>query len=100
MTETWAPDGFRIVPLGPDTWDEFAQLITRNNGIFGGCWCIGYHPEAAGGGSVEAISETTDGRVAHGRFLFTGTVELLEDLGFSRVRQVGKHAWILTSTLD
>lgn len=49
----------------------------------------------AGGGLVEAISETTDGRQAQGRFLFSGTAELFEDLGFEKVRQVGKHAWIL-----
>ncbi len=179
---------YRVVALGPDTWDEFAELVERNNGIFGGCWCIGWHLAAkahldyratkerlvrtdaahaalvvdeggrvqgwaqygsaeelpgikhrreydkqppprpdwriacvyvdprhrgqgvarlaiegaldliarAGGGSVEAISEVTDGRVAQGRFLFSATAELLEDLEFERVRQVGKHAWILT----
>jgi hypothetical protein len=26
-------------------WAAFAELVERNNGIFGGCWCIGYHPE-------------------------------------------------------
>lgn len=184
--------GFSVVPLGPDTWDGFADLVERHNGIYGGCWCIGYHPEcgtkidhreakrdrvmndsahaalvvdadgavqawaqygdpdelagikhkreydkqppplpdwrltcvfvdkkhrgqglarlavegaleliaAAGGGSVEAISEVTDGRTAQGRFLFSGTVELLEDLGFARVRQVGKLAWIMTRAVD
>ena len=49
-----------------------------------------------GGGLVEAISEVTSGRRAQGRFLFSGTVELLEDYGFQRVRQVGKHAWIVS----
>jgi len=55
---------------------------------------------AAGGGLVEAISEVTEGRVAHGRFLFTATAELLEDHDFVRVRQVGKHAWILSRVVD
>lgn len=184
------PSGYSAVPLGADTWDLFAELVERNNGVFGGCWCIGFHPECGkiprsaqreakhdrvlhdeahaalvvdaegrcqawaqygspdelagikhrraydkepppvpdwrltcvyvdpkhrgqglataaiqgaieliaqqGGGLVEAISETTVGRVAQGRFLFTATAEHLEDLGFTRVRQVGKHAWILT----
>lgn len=182
-----------MVPLSPATWDLFAELVERNIGVYGGCWCIGFHPEcgkvprsahqqvkhqrvlddeahaalvldgdgccqawaqygrpdelagikhrraydkepppvpdwrltcvyvdprhrgqglaraavigaldlvaAAGGGLVEAISGTTDGRLAQGRFLFTGTVELLEDLGFTRGRQVGKHAWILSRTV-
>lgn len=52
-----------------------------------------------GGGTVEAISETTEGRVAQGRFLFSATAELLEDFGFERIRQVGKHAWIMTATV-
>jgi GNAT superfamily N-acetyltransferase len=25
--------------LGPDTWDAFAALAERHNGVFGGCWC-------------------------------------------------------------
>ena len=54
----------------------------------------------AGGGLVEAISEVTTGREAPGRFLFTATVELFEELGFTRVRQVGKHAWIVSRTLE
>ena len=178
---------YSVLPLDASSWDRFADLVARNNGIYGGCWCIGYHPEcgqrgishravkearvksgrahhalvvdttgaaqgwcqwgdpeelsnikhrrayeqdppprpdwritcifvdrkhrgqgiarmalggaleaiaARGGGRVEAISEVTAGRQAHGRFLFSGTVELLEDHGFVRVRQVGKHAWI------
>ncbi len=54
---------------------------------------------ADGGGLVEAISETTAGRKAQGRFLFSGTVELFEELGFTRVRPVGKYAWIVSHTL-
>jgi hypothetical protein len=25
--------------LGPDTWDAFADMVERHNGVFGGCWC-------------------------------------------------------------
>ena len=53
-----------------------------------------------GGGLVEAISETTAGREAQGRFLFSATVELLEQYGFTRGRQVGKHAWIMSRSVD
>ena len=45
---------------------------------------------------MEAIPEVTAERIAHGRFLYTATVELFEDFGFTRQRQVGKHAWIVT----
>jgi ribosomal protein S18 acetylase RimI-like enzyme len=181
---------YTVRPLDASTWDAFAELVERNNGIFGGCWCIAYHlqpgergtfdyraakearvrggrahaalvfddegaaqgwcqygsPEElpnikhrreydkdapprpdwritcfwvdkrhrgqgiaraalegalgqiaqAGGGRVEAISEVTAGREAQGRFLFSATVELFEQSGFSRSRQVGKHAWIVS----
>lgn len=183
---------YTIGPLEPATWDAFAELVERNNGIYGGCWCAPNHVEyergvsdprtlkeelvragrahaalvfdddgiaqgwcqygspeeldlkhgreyrkdpppearwriacifvdkrhrgqgvaraalegalaeiaAAGGGLVEAISETTTGREAQGRFLFSGTVELFEEFGFARIRRVGKHAWIVSRMID
>jgi ribosomal protein S18 acetylase RimI-like enzyme len=180
---------YTVRPLDASTWDAFAELVERNNGVFGGCWCIGYHLDVrqpgldhraakearvredrahaalvfddsgaaqgwcqygspaelpgikhrreydkdapprpdwritcfyvdkkhrgqgiaraalegaldqisqAGGGLVEAIPEVTAGREAPGRFLFSTTVELFEQYGFSRGRQVGKHAWIVS----
>ena len=53
-----------------------------------------------GGGLVEAVSEVTAGRQAQGRFLFSATVELFEQNGFTRVRQVGKHAWIMSRVIE
>jgi GNAT superfamily N-acetyltransferase len=185
---------YTIRPLDASTWAAFADLVERNNGIFGGCWCMGYHPEPSrtsaahnraakerrvhegrahaalvldedgvaqgwcqygspeelpgikhareygkepppaphwritcffvdkkhrgqgiaraaldgaldqiahcGGGRVEAISEVTAGREAQGRFLFSATVELFEQSGFARVRQVGKHAWIVSTVIE
>jgi GNAT superfamily N-acetyltransferase len=183
---------FSIRPLDASTWDAFAELVERNNGIYGGCWCAPNHVEYkrgvsntrtlkeqlvrsgraraamvfdeegfaqgwcqygrpdeltlkhqreyakdpppsadwriacifvdkrhrgqgvaraglegalaqiadAGGGRVEAISEVTAGREAQGRFLFSATVELFEDLGFERGRQVGKHAYIVSREIS
>ena len=177
--------------LDASTWDAFAELVERNNGVYGGCWCIAHHREyqrgvsdpralkeqlvrtgrahaalvfdedgvaqgwcqyggreelalkhsreyakapppparwriacifvdrrhrgqgvaraglegaiaqiaTAGGGLVEAISEVTAGREAQDRFLFSATVELFEQYGFTRGRQVGKHAWILSRAI-
>jgi GNAT superfamily N-acetyltransferase len=34
---------YRVEPLGPDTWDAFARLVERHNGVFGGCWCTWFH---------------------------------------------------------
>ena len=36
-------NGLRIEPLGPETWDAYAELVERHNGIFGGCWCTWFH---------------------------------------------------------
>jgi len=184
---------YDIRTLDESAWAEFADLVERNNGIYGGCWCIAFHPEISrtdagwnraekehlvrtgaahaalvldedgaaqgwcqygspaelprikhrrayeqepppaadwritcifvdkrhrgqgiaraalqgaldqiaglGGGRVEAISEVTAGRQAQGRFLWSATVELFEDHGFSRVRQLGKHAWLVSREL-
>lgn len=32
-----------IQALTPDTWPLFAALIERHGGVFGGCWCVGFH---------------------------------------------------------
>jgi len=32
-----------IQPLGPDTWEAFADLARRHNGVWGGCWCTWFH---------------------------------------------------------
>lgn len=39
-------------PLAPDTWDDFAALVEANNGVWGGCWCMGFHPEGIASGST------------------------------------------------
>lgn len=38
--------------LSEDTWDDFAQLVEANNGVWGGCWCIGFHPEGVDGSAA------------------------------------------------
>lgn len=45
-----------IRPLAPDTWDAFAALVDRHNGIFGGCWCTWFHPDCPERGSGAAGS--------------------------------------------
>jgi GNAT superfamily N-acetyltransferase len=36
-------NGYRIAPLNTDTWDAFADLAERHNGVWGGCWCTWFH---------------------------------------------------------
>ncbi len=39
-------EDFTIRPLGPSTWDAFARLVERHNGVWGGCWCTWFHTMA------------------------------------------------------
>lgn len=36
---------YTIKALDESTWPAFAALVERNNGVFGGCWCMGFHPD-------------------------------------------------------
>ena len=63
------PAPYTTRPLEPDTWDDFAALVEANNGIWGGCWCMGFHPEGLGKDS------TAEGnRVAKRTHVDNGTV--------------------------
>ncbi len=39
---------YTIRALDESTWPAFAELVEANNGIFGGCWCMGFHPKEVG----------------------------------------------------
>jgi GNAT superfamily N-acetyltransferase len=39
---------YAVKALDESTWPAFAELVERNNGVFGGCWCMGFHPEGVG----------------------------------------------------
>jgi GNAT superfamily N-acetyltransferase len=43
MARTTSTESFTIKALGPDTWDAFADLAERHNGVWGGCWCTWFH---------------------------------------------------------
>lgn len=179
--------------LDTDTWPAFARLVEANNGVWGGCWCMGFHvkvgkgrtpqqnraekeqrvregrthsalvfagddclgwcqfgspaelPEIKsrrtyekdltvlpdwritcfftgkglrkrgvahaalggalaeiarqGGGTVEGYPEETDDRSVSGSFLHTGPMAVFENHGFTRVRPISPHRWIVTLTI-
>ncbi len=47
---------YAVSPLSESTWAPFAALVERNNGVFGGCWCMGFHPEGAGRDSTPGVN--------------------------------------------
>ncbi len=65
--------------LAPDTWDAFAELVERHNGVFGGCWCTYFqtlHEEKTfDRESNRALKErlVREGR-AHAALVFDGDV--------------------------
>jgi hypothetical protein len=54
--------------LDTETWDDFAALVEANNGVWGGCWCMGFHPE---GLSRTGAAENREAKHEHVR---NGTV--------------------------
>ena len=60
-------------PLSPDTWNDFARLVEANNGVWGGCWCMGFHSEG-----LSKNRTTVDNRVAKRAHVRTGTVPAAE----------------------
>jgi hypothetical protein len=44
---------YTVEPLIPRTWDAYARLMERHNGVFGGCWCT-YFQTLAGEKTYDA----------------------------------------------
>jgi hypothetical protein len=40
--------GLCVRPLDEATWSDFARLVERHNGVWGGCWCMAFHAEGVG----------------------------------------------------
>jgi GNAT superfamily N-acetyltransferase len=74
-------DAYRIEPLGPQTWDAFADLAQRHNGVWGGCWCTWFHcypdpPERKELGHREFKRRLVEQGRAHAALVFDGDVAI------------------------
>ena len=70
-------DSYRIEPLCPRTWDAFADLAERHNGVWGGCWCTWFHlfpdpPERKEIGHRELKRRLVQEGRAHAALVFDG----------------------------
>ena len=45
MLEATSERAYTTALLRGDTWEDFVALVEANNGVWGGCWCMGFHPE-------------------------------------------------------
>jgi predicted GNAT family acetyltransferase len=50
------PVGYSTSPLTQETWGDFAVLVEANNGVWGGCWCMGFHPEGLAKGRTPEVN--------------------------------------------
>jgi hypothetical protein len=66
---TTASTGYTTRLLDADTWSDFARLVEANNGVWGGCWCMGFHPEGVGQGHT--ADQNRESKLRHVR---NGTV--------------------------
>jgi GNAT superfamily N-acetyltransferase len=78
-TARTTPGELTVRPLAPDTWEAFADLAERHNGVWGGCWCTWFHTFDADkereAGANRALKQrlVTEGR-AHAALVFDADV--------------------------
>ena len=70
-------ENYTVSALDESTWAAFAALVERNNGVFGGCWCIGFHSEgidrtAQGERNRERKHDRVRSGTAHAALVFDG----------------------------
>ena len=70
---------YTVKGLGPDTWEAFAELAGRHNGVWGGCWCTWFHPACAERGQSSEGNRVLKKRLveegrAHAALVFDGDV--------------------------
>jgi GNAT superfamily N-acetyltransferase len=65
MPDSTSEPAYTSRALCADTWADFAGLVEANNGVWGGCWCMGFHPEGVGKG--RSASQNRDAKHAHVR---------------------------------
>ncbi|MFJ9100667.1 GNAT family N-acetyltransferase [Streptomyces sp. NPDC102405] len=58
---------FIVRPLDTDTWPAFARLVEANNGVWGGCWCMGFHVKVGKGRTPQQNRAEKEQRVREGR---------------------------------
>lgn len=65
-----------VRPLDADTWPAFAALVEANNGVWGGCWCMGFHVKLGKGRTAEQNRNEKEQRAhdgtTHNALVFDG----------------------------
>lgn len=66
-----------IKPLTMETWDAFAALVEKHNGVWGGCWCSWFHADTPENpkqnlGGPEFKRRMVEQGIAHAALVFDG----------------------------
>ncbi|TIS54222.1 MAG: GNAT family N-acetyltransferase [Mesorhizobium sp.] len=61
--------GFGVKLLDETTWPEFARLVERHNGVWGGCWCMAFHAKLTGQNRSEKERRVREGH-AHAALVY------------------------------
>jgi hypothetical protein len=66
-TKTGETAVFSVRALTDETWPAFARLVEANNGVWGGCWCMGFHVKLGTGRTAAENRAEKEQRVREGR---------------------------------
>ncbi|TGP49125.1 GNAT family N-acetyltransferase [bacterium M00.F.Ca.ET.230.01.1.1] len=65
---------FITKPLDMTTWPDFAALVERHNGVWGGCWCMAFHAKGMGAaGNRDAKEARVREGSTHAALVFDGS---------------------------
>jgi GNAT superfamily N-acetyltransferase len=69
--------GLHVRPLDDATWPDFARLVEKHNGVWGGCWCMAFHAEGGVRGKTLAQKRAEEERrvrssQAHAALVYDG----------------------------
>lgn len=66
---------FTTEALIPATWPDFAALVERHGGVWGGCWCLEFHPEGKARDALRRDKKEARVRqgTAHAALVYEGT---------------------------
>jgi GNAT superfamily N-acetyltransferase len=64
-TTTVVPGELTVRALTPESWDAFADLAERHNGVWNGCWCTWFHPPCAERGQTAEGNRALKERWVH-----------------------------------
>ena len=70
--------GYSVKPLDETTWPDFARLVEKHDGVWGGCWCMAFHPEGVRRGRTAAQNRSDKERrvcegQAHAALVYDGS---------------------------